>query len=250
MSVPLLPRVAGSASSEYCLCPLRKWRRPALHVLPHSHPPDPHCKPSSTLLRPLYLLFNVAGPPKYEGKRNSHFDAGAVLWLQKQGFSVNLSTIGVLLGLAGLAYWSVTWGFLHMVKFYFVPYLIVNAHLVLITFLQHTDTYVPHYRGESFDWLQGALCTVDRPFGAFVDHMLHHITDTHVCHHVFSKMPFYHATEATEAMKPVLGKYYLRDETPIWLATWNSASRCKFVEDEGDVVWYQGPSALSAKKAD
>ena len=197
--------------------------------------------------RPLYLLFNVSGPPKYEGKRNSHFDSGAALWLPKQTFSVDLSSVGVLLALAGLTYWSATLGVLHMVKFYFVPYLIVNAYLVLITFLQHTDTYVPHYRGESFSWLQGALCTVDRPFGAFIDHMLHHITDTHVCHHVFSKMPFYHATEATNAMKKVLGKYYLRDETPIWLATWNSASRCKFVEDEGDVVWYQGPS--SAKKS-
>jgi fatty acid desaturase len=44
---------------------------------------------------------------------------------------------------------------------------------------------------------------VDRSFGPLLDHTFHHIVDTHVCHHLFSKMPFYHAQEATEAMKKV-----------------------------------------------
>ena len=49
----------------------------------------------------------------------------------------------------------------------------------------------------SRNWLRGALCTVDRSFGWLLNRTLHHITDTHVCHHLFSKMPFYHA----QAMK-------------------------------------------------
>ncbi len=192
------------------------------------------------------MIANASGPPKYENTRNSHFDTGAALWLDKQRALVGLSNIGVLLAMCGLGYWAATLGVWHMVKFYFVPYLVVNAYLVLITFLQHTDTYVPHYRGESFTWLQGALCTIDRSFGTFQDHMLHHIADTHVCHHVFSKMPFYHAREATEAMRPILGDYHLEDKTPILSALWNSSARCLFVEDDGDVVWYQGPDALKA----
>ena len=94
--------------------------------------------------------------------------------------------------------------------YYLIPWVITNYHLVLITYLQHTDVYMPHFRNSEFQWLRGALCTVDRSFGPLLDHCFHHITDTHVCHHLFSKMPFYHAQEATEAFKKVLGNYYLK----------------------------------------
>ena len=122
---------------------------------------------------------------------------------------------------------------------YFIPYLVVNYYLVIITYLQHTDVYMPHFRGKEWNWLRGALCTVDRPYGYFLDRTLHRITDTHVCHHLFSKMPFYHAEEATEKIKQVLGKYYLRDETPSLHALWRSYSYCQFVEDEGNLVFYK-----------
>jgi omega-6 fatty acid desaturase (delta-12 desaturase) len=36
----------------------------------------------------------------------------------------------------------------NVVFYYFIPYLIVNYHLVLITYLQHTDVFVPHFRGK------------------------------------------------------------------------------------------------------
>jgi fatty acid desaturase len=48
------------------------------------------------------------------------------------------------------------------VQTYGIPYLITNMFLVLITFLQHTDTALPHYSGAEWDWLRGALATVDR----------------------------------------------------------------------------------------
>jgi omega-6 fatty acid desaturase (delta-12 desaturase) len=44
---------------------------------------------------------------------------------------------------------------------------------------------------------------VDRSFGPLLDHTFHHIVDTHVCHHLFSTMPFYHAQEATQAIRKV-----------------------------------------------
>jgi fatty acid desaturase len=88
-----------------------------------------------------------------------------------------------------------------------------------------------------WSWLQGALATVDRSFGALLDNRLHCITNTHVCHHIFPKIPFYHAREATAALSPVLGPYYLKDDTPILAALWRAWCQCKFVEDEGDVVF-------------
>jgi fatty acid desaturase len=56
-------------------------------------------------------------------------------------------------------------------------------------------------------YLLGALCTIDRSFGPVLDHTFHHISDTHVCHHLFSKMPFHHAQEATEYIRKTLGKF-------------------------------------------
>ncbi len=134
---------------------------------------------------------------------------------------------------------SVT-GFQNVAFYYLFPWMIVNVHLVLITYLQHTDVYVqlcvmcvcvcvcvcvpclirslhmpvgpagivvvdrvggfsyiPHFRAKEYTWLRGALCTVDRSFGPLLNWAFHHIHDTHVCHHLFSKMPFYHAEEAT-----------------------------------------------------
>jgi omega-6 fatty acid desaturase (delta-12 desaturase) len=98
---------------------------------------------------------------------------------------------------------------------------------------------MPHFRNKEWNWLRGALCTVDRSFGPILDHSFHHITDTHVCHHLFSKMPFYHAQEATESIREVLGAYYMKDETPIARALYRSFSTCLFVEDDGDTVFYK-----------
>lgn len=39
-------------------------------------------------------------------------------------------------------------GFSAVGKYYLLPYMIVNYHLVLITYLQHTDVFIPHFRGK------------------------------------------------------------------------------------------------------
>lgn len=79
-----------------------------------------------------------------------------------------------------------------IVQVYVVPYLWVNAWLVCITLLQHTHLALPHYTDAEWDWLRGALSTVDRSYGP-LDTVFHHIADTHVAHHLFSTMPHYHA---------------------------------------------------------
>jgi hypothetical protein len=77
----------------------------------------------------------------------------------------------------------------------------VNHWLVLITFLQHTDPLLPHYRSEEFTFPRGALATLDRKLlgdlGSFMGWIgacaTHGISETHVAHHVSSKIPHYNA---------------------------------------------------------
>lgn len=77
----------------------------------------------------------------------------------------------------------------------------VNHWLVLITFLQHTDPILPHYRASEFTFPRGALATLDRNLlgdcgkimGWIGAHATHGISETHVLHHVSSKIPHYNA---------------------------------------------------------
>jgi omega-6 fatty acid desaturase / acyl-lipid omega-6 desaturase (Delta-12 desaturase) len=77
----------------------------------------------------------------------------------------------------------------------------VNHWLVLITFLQHTDPLLPHYRVSEFTFPRGALSTLDRNLlgdcgsimGWIGAHATHGISETHVLHHVSSKIPHYNA---------------------------------------------------------
>jgi hypothetical protein len=134
---------------------------------------------------PGYLLANFSGPAKYRGQDNSHFSPLSVLYSRRQSPLIVLSDAGLLAAGAAIYAAARTWGWVAVGFWYGAPYLVVNAHLVLITFLQHTDAYVPHYRGEAFTWLRGALATVDRSFGPLLDDALHHIADSHVVHHLF-----------------------------------------------------------------
>jgi len=149
-----------------------------------------------------------------------------------------LALVAVMGGLYSLAQ---TCGWLWLLKVYIIPYLVVNHWLVLITLMQHTHPDLPHYNTKEWDWLRGALATVDRSYG-FLDVLFHHIADTHVAHHLFSTMPHYHAEEASAAIKPVLGKYYKEDKRNVFVAMWKDWNVCRFVApDEAgkDVFWYQ-----------
>lgn len=69
----------------------------------------------------------------------------------------------------------------------------------------------------------GVMC---RSYG-ILDTVFHNIADTHVCHHLFSLMPHYHAKEATKYIKEVspahdrqqLDIMHLRAFTD-WLCGW------------------------------
>jgi omega-6 fatty acid desaturase (delta-12 desaturase) len=90
----------------------------------------------------------------------------------------------------------------------------VNHWLVLITFLQHTDPILPHYRAGAFTFPRGALATLDRsllgglgPIAGWIGATTTHgISETHVLHHVSSKIPHYNAWEAADALRARLAK--------------------------------------------
>ncbi|KAJ3209876.1 hypothetical protein HDU67_005846 [Dinochytrium kinnereticum] len=185
---------------------------------------------------PAYIIANVSGQ-KYD-VYTSHFHTASPIFEPKQAFQVILSDIGIAIMIGVLSYCTSIFGAVAVAKYYLAPYLWVNLWLVMITFLQHTDVKIPHFADGEWDFIKGALSTVDRDYGV-LNYFHHHIADTHVAHHLFSTMPHYNAEKATEALKAKLGKYYIRDDTNIWVSLWRSYTSCKFVEDEGRVLWYK-----------
>lgn len=194
-----------------------------------------------TLGWPLYLAFNVSGR-KYD-RFACHFDPSGPIYNDRERVQIFASDVGVVAALYLLGRLAMSRGLSWVACYYGVPLLIVNGFLVLITYLQHTHAALPHYDSSEWDWLRGALATVDRDYG-LLNKVFHHITDTHVAHHLFSTMPHYHAMEATRAIKPILGEYYRFDGTPVYKAMWREAKECVYVEpDEGSpekgVFWYR-----------
>lgn len=186
---------------------------------------------------PLYLFSNATGQ-EYPGWA-SHFNPRFVIYEENQYWDIVTSAAGVAGMIGFLAYCGQIFGSLNMIKFYVIPYLNVNFWLVLITYLQHTHPELPHYRENVWNFQRGAALTIDRSYGFILNYFHHHISDTHVAHHFFSTMPHYHAEEATFHIKKALGKHYRSDDMPIAKALWKSRRECKFVEDDGDVVFYK-----------
>lgn len=173
------------------------------------------------------------------GPGTNHFNPYAKLFTERDFWDVVVSDIGIFTVLGGLGAAVAKYGGMNVLFYYFLPYMFTNMWLVLYTYLQHSDPLVMHYKGDEWNFLRGALCSVDRDYGIYnVIH--HHIGSKHVAHHLFSQMPFYHTVEATEALKKVLGPFYNYDDTPITKALMRSWSECKFVDPaDGDVMYFK-----------
>ncbi|KAI0449122.1 fatty acid desaturase-domain-containing protein [Xylaria acuta] len=203
---------------------------------------------------PNYLLTNVTGHDNHErqsegrgkGKRNgfgggvNHFDPSSPLYEAKDAKLIALSDIGLAITISALVYLGNNFGWSNLLVWYFIPYLWVNHWLVAITFLQHTDPSLPHYTGESWNYVRGAAATIDREFGFIGRQLLHGIIETHVLHHYVSTIPFYNADEASEAIKKVMGRHYRADTRGGSLgfikAMWRSARMCHWVEPSEGAV--------------
>jgi len=204
-----------------------------------------------------YIARNASGQRHYPVGTN-HFDPKAVIFGEHQRGQIILSDIGIVFWLAAIGYSINTWGFFEVFRLYLVPYLWVNHWLVLITFLQHTDPLLPHYRPAEFTFPRGALTTMDRNLlgelgplmawiGAFITHG---ISETHVAHHVHSKIPHYHAWDATYALRDLLARrgIHLEGRPCGWGEMYRVFKACRFVEDEGDVLFYKNAYGVAAAR--
>ncbi|GKA00968.1 plastid delta12-fatty acid acetylenase [Tanacetum coccineum] len=189
---------------------------------------------------PLYLLTNVSGK-KYERFAN-HFDPLSPIFTERERIQVVLSDLGIIGVVYALKLLVAAKGFTWVMCMYGIPVIGVHAFFVLITYLHHTHLSLPHYDSTEWKWIKGALSTIDRDFG-FLNRVFHDVTHTHVLHHLISYIPHYHAKEARDAIKPVLGDYYKIDRTPIFKAMWREAKECMYIEPDQDsehkgVYWY------------
>lgn len=170
---------------------------------------------------PLYICANLEGH-RYPNFQN-HFNPNAPMFEKRDRMDVIMSDIGVVAMLCVLASFANAYGFWNVFMWYGLPWIGTHSWLVLVTFLQHSDARVPHYEDDgSFTFLKGAISTVDRDYGAILNNMMHHITDKHMAHHVFSRIPFYQADKATPYIAKVIGKHYITDNRNILVQLWDS----------------------------
>uniref|UniRef100_A0A7S1ETA2 Fatty acid desaturase domain-containing protein n=1 Tax=Timspurckia oligopyrenoides TaxID=708627 RepID=A0A7S1ETA2_9RHOD len=193
---------------------------------------------------PAYLLFGATGSPK-RGPSNHFVPTNDRLFPGNWKWKVLLSDVGILCTIAALVQWSRMYGSKQVLVLYMAPYLFVNMWLVLYTWLQHTDVDVPHFDEPEWTWLKGAFMTIDRPYPEPFDFLHHRIGSTHVAHHICSRIPHYHAQEATEAIKKNFPQFYLYDPTPIVPALLRVARKCVATVPEGNRHYYTFPKDAS-----
>ena len=119
---------------------------------------------------------------------------------------------------------------------------------------------MPHYTGDAWNFTRGAAATIDREFGFIGRTLMHGIVETHVLHHYVSTIPFYHADEATEAIKPIMGRHYRANVENGALgfvqSIWSSARWCQWVEpnegatgEESKVLFFRNRNGLGMPPA-
>ncbi|KAJ9520879.1 hypothetical protein QJQ45_014067 [Haematococcus lacustris] len=205
--------------------------------------------PWSLFAFPFYLW------QRSPGKTGSHYDPKCDLFTPAEGKQIMTSN-AFLIGMLGvLAAATYTLGPLAIFNLYVIPYWINVVWLDVVTYLHHHGSSdptekMPWYRGEEWSFLRGGLTTIDRDFGIF--NKIHHDIGTHVVHHLFSQIPHYNLTEATEAVKPVMGPFYREPQpSPGWFPSHligplvRSFSTDHYVADTGNVVFYESDPALA-----
>ncbi|KAF8009707.1 hypothetical protein BT93_J0637 [Corymbia citriodora subsp. variegata] len=268
---PKLNSVVGHLLHSSILVPYHGWRiSHRTHHQNHGHVEnDESWHPLServynsldsvTRLLRFTLPFPMLAYPVYlwsrsPGKKGSHFHPKSDLFVPNERKDVITSTACWTAMVAILACLSFVMGPVQLLKLYGVPYFMFVAWLDLVTYLHHHghEEKLPWYRGEEWSYLRGGLTTLDRDYGWINN--VHHDIGTHVIHHLFPQIPHYHLIEATEAAKPVLGKYYREPKKsgplPLHLlrVLTKSMKQDHYVSDSGDIVYYQADPKLSGSK--
>eukprot|EP00798_Chlamydomonas_sp_ICE-L_P013683 gene13683-19572_t len=178
--------------------------------------------PWSMFAFPFYLW------KRTPGKTGSHYDPNSDLFVPSERKQV-LTSDAFMLGFVGiLAAATYMLGFPAMMNLYVVPYFVFVFWLDAVTYLHHhgpsdENEKMPWYRGEEWSYFRGGLSTIDRDYGIF--NKIHHNIETHVVHHLFSQMPHYNLTDATEACK----------------------KNDHYVEETGNVIFYKSDERFSQR---
>ncbi|KAK7956739.1 delta-12 fatty acid desaturas-like protein [Apiospora aurea] len=214
---------------------------------------------------PWYLITHITAGPNSSPKKsrgwwdNSHFLPHSSLFRPSEFWNIVVSDLAISATAVVLYALGERYGMWTMVWTYLLPLMWVNHWIVMITYLHHTSPVLPKYMPESWTYLRGALATVDRDPGPVMRYMFHHIVDLHVVHHLFPyalptvlsspplclsrspllfaddaragrRIPHYHAQEATNAIRPLLGDYYHVDKSSWWGALYVVFTQCQWVE--------------------
>ncbi|KAF8182679.1 delta-12 fatty acid desaturase [Pholiota molesta] len=194
-----------------------------------------------------YLATNALGSPMYPPGTN-HFQPSSPLFKPHERNGIIASNIGLTVMSSILYLWTREVGFSNFLKLYFVPYILANHWIVMLTYLHHTDPTIPHFRNRQWSFLRGAISTVDRPLLGWVGrYFLHNVSHDHVAHHLFSSIPFYNQPQVTEAIKKVLKDDYNYDSTNTFRALYRTFTQSCFIEDDGDIVFYKNKDGKVAR---
>lgn len=199
-----------------------------------------------------YLTTNVTGQ-KYPNRSKwsvNHFVPNSPIFETRDYWFIVLSDLGILIQSIILYKVYSKFGGFHFLMNYFIPYLFVNHWLVFITYLQHTSPEMPHYDHEEWNFARGAAATIDREFGFIGPFCFHDIIETHVLHHYVSRIPFYNAREASEAIKKVMGKHYKHSDENMFVSLWKSARSCQFVDGDNGVRMFRNKNNIGIKPRD
>ena len=202
----------------------------------------------------LYLTINASGRryPKSAIPPN-HFMPSSPIFKKEEAGLVILSDIALACYLYFFYRVIAAFGFSFFFMHYVTAYFVTNYWLVMITFLQHSHPALPHFTTKRWNYVQGSLSTVDRDYGWFFNRVLHNIHDTHVTHHLFSYLPHYHAAEATDAIKKVIGDYYVKTEDEkqwfgVFRSIWYCLTYMNFVAEDNHPAIVLADAALEAKR--
>ena len=191
-----------------------------------------------------YLWVGTSGSPtRDQGVSNHYLAWGPQLFPRRAWTRYLASNCGVGAMVVLLYRWASARGSTEVVCLYGGPLIVVNAWLVMVTWLQHTDVHVPHLDSSVWTWARGASQTVDRPYHWILDLLHHRVGTTHGMHHRVPTIPHYHAHEATAALQTAFPGHFQMDPTPVLAALWRVASRCAVTYAQGDGTYTFTPAA-------
>ncbi|KAF7316801.1 Delta-12 fatty acid desaturase protein [Mycena chlorophos] len=196
----------------------------------------------------IYFFNNTSGQPTRPAG-TSHFLPSSPLFKPEERNAILLSDVGIIVMLAALSKFTLTYGFAAFIKLYLVPWILCNHWVVAVTHLHHSDPTIPMFRRKEWNYVRGALSTVDRPvLGWAGQFFLKNVSHNHVTHHLFSTIPFYNQPKATEAIKPLVKEHYNTDSTNTLRALYRTFAECRFIEDEGDIIFYRNKHGETARQ--